>query len=51
MKDKDIEKLLAAEAAANAGGGGAAYEVAQAPNDKKNSKQKEPSCVETIGGW
>ena len=51
MKDKDIEKLLAAEAATNAGGGGVAYGVAQAPKDKKNSKQKEPSCVEAIGGW
>ena len=49
MKDKDIEKLLAAKAAAaNASG------VAQAPeqksDEKKNGKQKEPSCVETIGG-
>ena len=56
MKDKDIEKILAAEAATNAGGS-AAYGAVQAPeqksneNNKKNSKQRESSCVETIGGW
>jgi len=51
MKDKDVENFIAAEA----GAGGAEYEVAQAPeqnnDDKKNSKQKQPACVETIGGW
>lgn len=53
MKDKDIEKFLAAEAATNAGAGaGAANGGAQAPNEKKNDKQKqkEPSCVDAIGG-
>ena len=46
MKDKDIEKFRAAEAAAaNAGAG-----TAQA-SGQKNSKQKEPACIETIGGW
>lgn len=45
MKDKDIEKFRAAEAAANAGAG-----TAQA-SGQKNSKQKEPACVEAIGGW
>jgi hypothetical protein len=53
MKDKDIEKFLAAEAAAGAEGGAAAYMQApeQKNDSKKSGKEKEPACVETIGGW
>ena len=47
MKDKNIEKFLAAEAAAAANAGAT---IAQAPQ-QKNSKQKEPACVDTVGGW